>query len=65
MNYSNCVGKGNRRIYWLFLFAGMLFCLFYFLTAKYVQHYVTCADDVTLQAYVSNAFVLYVFFVTI
>eukprot|EP00598_Pedospumella_elongata_P010543 CAMPEP_0185006554 /NCGR_PEP_ID=MMETSP1098-20130426/84910_1 /TAXON_ID=89044 /ORGANISM="Spumella elongata, Strain CCAP 955/1" /LENGTH=918 /DNA_ID=CAMNT_0027534737 /DNA_START=41 /DNA_END=2800 /DNA_ORIENTATION=+ len=48
---GNCVGKGNRRIYWLFLFAGMLFCLFYFFTAKYVQHYVTCADDVTLQGW--------------
>jgi hypothetical protein len=44
------VGKGNRRWYWLFLAAGTLFCLLYFLTAKYVQHWHSCADNAAVTA---------------
>jgi hypothetical protein len=44
------VGKGNRRWYWLFLAAGTLFCLLYFLTAKYVQHWHSCADNATVTS---------------
>lgn len=46
----NCAGKGNRRWYWLFLLMSTVFCFLYFVGAKYVQHYVTCADDASLQA---------------
>ena len=47
--HSNCVGKGNRRWYWLFLLSGTVFCLLYFIGAKYTHQYHTCADDASLS----------------
>ena len=46
----NCVGKGNRRWYWLFLAASCALCLLYFIGAKYVQHWHYCANDETVRA---------------
>jgi hypothetical protein len=48
--YSNCVGKGNRRWYWLFLLSGAVFCLLYFFCAKYVQYWHDCGADESAAA---------------
>ena len=44
------MGKGNRRWYWFFLAASCALCLFYFIGAKYVQHWHYCANDETVRA---------------
>lgn len=54
------MGKGNRRWYWLFLASSCALCLFYFIGAKYVQHWHYCANDETVRAsWVSS--IVYVF----
>ncbi|KAJ1433832.1 hypothetical protein B484DRAFT_447011 [Ochromonadaceae sp. CCMP2298] len=39
-----CVGKGNRRIFWVFLSSASLFCWVFFFCAKWLQQWRVCAD---------------------
>lgn len=71
---SNCVGIGNRRLFWALLFFTSSFLCIYFLSSKYLHHTYYCQDDnldniyfipKTLKVYfiywIKNSFILYYF----
>ena len=72
--HSNCVGIGNRRLFWILLFFKSSFLCIYFLCSKYLHHTYYCQDNnvhniyflpKTLKAYfiywIKNSFILYYF----
>lgn len=71
---SNCVGIGNRRLFWALLFFTSSFLCIYFLSSKYLHHTYYCQDDnvnniyfipKTLKVYfiywIKKSFILYYF----
>ena len=40
----NCVGRGNRRVFALFVMTASALCLYYLILAVSVEHRVHCVD---------------------
>ena len=46
---SNCVGIGNRRLFWSVLIFTSLFLSVFFISSKYTHHYHYCQNEINLH----------------
>jgi hypothetical protein len=52
----NCIGRGNRRVFALFVMTASALCLLYLLLAIWVEHRVHCVDAQGMVRHSSKIF---------